>query len=93
VENHHDIRRHAVPFAFIGGPVLSWGIGLGALHGDGSGLLYALLFGALPFVVTFVSAWIVGKSAIALPAAIGSAAIGIVSWLAVAVLFAARFAN
>jgi hypothetical protein len=93
VEKHHDIRRHAVALAFIAAPVLSWAIGLGILRGDGSGLLYALLFGALPFVATFASAWIVGKSAIALPAAVGSAAIGIVSWLAVAVLVAARFAN
>jgi hypothetical protein len=93
VEKHHELRSAAVPVAFIGGPVLSWAVALWVLHGGGSGLRYALLFCALPFVVTFVSAWSVRKRAAALPAAIGSASIGVVSWLAVAVLFSTRLAN
>jgi hypothetical protein len=87
------LPANVLPATVIAAPCLSWAIALAALHGNGSASTYALLFLALPFVLTVGVAFVMGKRAAALPVAFLSAGIGLVSWLFVVVLFASKFAN
>lgn len=82
----------AVPAAVIGALIIAWAIALGVLHGSGSAWMYALLFGALPFGATLATAP-AGTRGAAAPKALWGAGIGLASWIVVAVLFAAKFAD
>lgn len=88
-EGHTDL----VPLTVIGAPVASWVVALAATHGEGSGWMYALLFLAAPFALNLAVLHIAGARTAAIPAAILSCLLGGASWIVVAFLFAARFAN
>jgi hypothetical protein len=87
------VPANVLPVTVIAAPCLSWAIALAALHGNGNASTYALLFLALPFVLTLAVAFLTGKRAAALPLAFLSAGIALVSWLFVVVMFASKFAN
>jgi hypothetical protein len=88
-EGHTDL----VPLVVIGAPVVSWVVALAVLHGGGSGLVYALLFLGAPFAINVAVLSLAGARTAAIPAAIFSSVLGGASWIVVAVLFAAKFAN
>ena len=92
VRDGHGVAN-VVPAAVVGGPILSWLIALALLHGDGSGSTYAALFIGLPFALTLAAGLAAGRRASAVPVALLSAALAVVSWLIVAVTFASRFAS
>lgn len=87
------IPANTVPAVVIAAPCLSWLIALTFLHGNGSGSTYALLFIGLPFALTLTAALVAGRRVAALPFALLSGAIGLVSWLFVAIVFASKFAD
>ena len=63
------------------------------LHGKGGASAYGVLFGVLPFTATLGASLLAGRRTTAVPLALLSAAIGVTSWIVVAVMFAAKFAN
>ena len=88
-QGHTDLA----PLFVLGAPVASWVFALAVLQGGGSGLMYAVLFLVVPFSINLVVLSLVGARAAAIPAALFSSVLGGASWIVVAVLFAAKFAN
>jgi hypothetical protein len=88
-EGHTDL----FPIVVIGAPLAWWIVAFAVMHGEGSALVYALLFLVAPFVICVAVLSFAGARTAAVPAGILSSALGGLSWLAVVVLFAAKFAN